>query len=177
MSTLHVGPDSGVPERYRIILKVHTDRDLQQDEKQRVIDQARKIIEPCLQSLGYPRSALETFIYGVMYSNSDRNMKAVGAALRSVQKDLASLKPPIVSTCHLGPFGGEPDGFTIYLSIESKVKVSSAERSMLIEDAKALVQRALRSIRYNQEAIDSFSYELVSQEEIDKAGGWYPFLR
>ncbi len=56
MGTIHVGPSRADPGHCRITLELFTTRDLQPDEKQRTIDQARPIIERRLQKQGYPRA-------------------------------------------------------------------------------------------------------------------------
>ena len=176
MSTIHVGPSNGAPDRYRITLKVFTDHDLRPEEKERIIQQAKPIIEGYLQSGGYPSNAIRTFEYGVMYENADRNMKSVGAALESVAATLRAMSPPVVSTCHLGDFSGEPDGFGIYLGVTSKEDVERAERGW-IESIKAALEQELVARGYSRDAIGTFSYRIVRQQDVDKAGGWYGFLR
>ena len=63
----------------------------------------------------YDPNDIAQFEYGVMYANAERNMVVVGEALAAIKPKLASLKPSVVSTYHLGPFSGEPDDFCIYL--------------------------------------------------------------
>ena len=176
IETFHVGPDNG-NEGYRVTLKVFTDRDLTLDERQRAIDQARPIIERCLRNHGYPPSAISTFTYGVMYANSERNMRVVEKALETALPNLRKLTPAVLSTFHWGPFSGYPDGFQIYFSVQSNKELQPSEKCQLIEHAKPLVERELLSSGYSSAAIRTFSYVIVRQEDIDKVGGWYNFLR
>ena len=177
ISTLHVGPSNGAPECYRITLEVFAEHDLRVDEKQRVIEQARSIIEHCLQKRGYPPNAIPTFEYGVMYANADRNMNAVGAALKSALAKLGTLSPPIASAFQLGPFSGEPNGFEIYLSVASNEEVVTAQRGGLADHVRPILEKELLARGYSFDAIKTFSYTVVSQKDVDKAGGWYMFLR
>ncbi len=104
-------------------------------------------------------------------------MEVVGRALISALPEFQRLFPNITSTYHLGPFSGEPDNFTIYLSITSKDALREAEKSEVLEHAKPLLEGELRMNGYSIDAINTFSYEIVRQEDVDKAGGWHDFLR
>lgn len=176
ISTIHLLPSSGGAERCRITLFVHTEHDLQLDEKEHVIQLAKPIIESHLLSRSYPANAIQTFEYGVMYANSSRNSETVRAALNAVAATLKNMSPSVVSTYCLGPLSGEPDDFEIYLGFITKEDACWAERG-LKENIKAVLEKDLCVRGYSRDAVGTFSYRFVCQQDVDQAGGWYGFLR
>jgi hypothetical protein len=177
VSALPVGRTDGALDGFTIVLEVRTNRDLQTDEKSQLIDKARPIIEERLCEQGYPVDAVSTFAYVVHYEDSARNMRAVGDVLKSVARKLGQLTPPVISTLHLGPFSGDPNGFQVTLVVETGIDLRAAEECRLIEHARPIIEERLRKRGYSIEAISTFSYILASQEDIDKAGGWHNYLR
>ncbi len=175
MSMIHVGPTNGDPERYHITLRAYTNSDMSEDEKRRLISQAKPIIEQSLLDRDYPASAIPTFTFGVMYEKSVRNMETVGKAMSSVHPQLRKLFPSVVSTYHMGPFGGEPDNFVIYRGVDAKGEFGPHEQSRLIDMARPLVERSLRWLNYPVPSIETFSYIAVSQEEVEKSAGGTAF--
>ena len=175
--TLHVGASDENPGNCQITLKVHSDRNLTDDEKSSVISRSRPIIEQCLTEQRYKPEQFATFKYAVMYANSDRNMSVVGKAIDAIETALSKLIVPVISTYHLGPFSGEPDDFTIYLCVDTKASPESPELSNLKQAARELLEAELLKCNYPEKDLKTFSYELVSKQCLDDAGGWWSYLR
>jgi hypothetical protein len=177
LDALHVGASDEDPGNCRITLEVYTEHNLTDDQKVTVIDSARPIIERHLLAQDYDPHEIAQFEYGVMYANSERNMVVVGEALAAIKSKLASLKPSVVSTYHLGPFSGEPGDFCIYLCFDSDFAPDSMEVLDVKQAAKKLLESELLRREYAAADLATFSYELVSKRELENAGGWALYLR
>jgi hypothetical protein len=160
-----------------VVLNVKTDVDLPADEQMRLVEKTRPIIEQQLRLRGFSDEAISALAYLVHYEDSSRNMRAVGDALKSVAGKLRQLTPPVISTFHLGPFGGNPDGFEVTLVVATGDDVKTARECRLIEQLRPIIEERLRNRGYPVEALSTFTYLLASQEDIDKSGGWYNYLR
>lgn len=104
-------------------------------------------------------------------------MRAVGKVLDSLLPDFRAFTPPIVRTRHWGPFSGEPNDFDVHFIFATRGEVQTAVESGIVELAAERVREALRRDDYPSDAIATFRFHHVSEEEIKGGGGEFAYFR
>ena len=95
----------------------------------------------------------------------------------NVSPELARLNPPIVRTKYIGPFDGAPDDFDVSFVFQTRANARDAQRSGVVERAAHLLLEALRGDGYPQDALTTFKFRAISEQEIRDAGGEWAFDR
>src|SRR6185312_15351493 len=104
------------------------------------------------------------------YVEQARHMRQVGQAVEKLATELAALKPPIVRTKYLGPFGGAPDDFDVSFVFPTRAEAKKGQASGTLERASNRVLEVLQSDGYPSEALATFRFHAISEEEIKDAG-------
>lgn len=111
------------------------------------------------------------------YVEAARHMRHVGEVIQKLEPQLAALNPPVLRTKYLGPFGGAPDCFDVWFVFSTRSDARKGTTSGTLERASGLVLDALRSHSYPSEALDTFRFHAISEEQIRDAGGEWAFDR
>lgn len=111
------------------------------------------------------------------YLEQGRYMRQVGQIVQKLAPELIALDPPIVRTKYLGPFGGAPDNFDVSFVFSTRATAKTSEKSGVLERAAHLVLEALRGDNYPSEALPTFRFNAISEEQIKDAGGEWDFDR
>jgi len=111
------------------------------------------------------------------YVESARNMRRVGRVIGTLEPELRALAPPVVRTKYLGPFGGAPEDFDVSFVFRTRRDARKGMTSGAVERASRLVLDALRNDGYPSEALGTFRFHAISEQEIKDAGGEWAFDR
>lgn len=111
------------------------------------------------------------------YVEAARNMRHVGQVIVKLEPELTALTPPVVRTKYLGPFSGAPDDFDVSFVFSTRTDARNGMTSGALERASNLVLDALRNDGYPPEALRTFRFHAISEEEIKDAGGEWAFDR
>jgi hypothetical protein len=111
------------------------------------------------------------------YVERARHMRHVGRVIEKLEPDLRALKPPVVRTKYLGPFSGAPDDFDVSFVFSRRRDARNGVTSGALERASRLVLDGLGKDGYPREALRTFRFHAISEEEIKDAGGEWAFDR
>jgi hypothetical protein len=104
-------------------------------------------------------------------------MRHVGTILDRLLVGFRTLSPPVVRTKHWGPFGGAPDNFDVKFVFATRADADRARDAGMIQFAAERVRAALRSDGYPSDALATFRFHAISEEEIQDAGGEWMYDR
>ena len=104
-------------------------------------------------------------------------MRHVEMILDRLLAEFRMLIPPVVRTKHLGPFDGAPDNFDVSFVFASRAEADRARDAGTVQLAAESVRAALRNDGYPSEALVTFRFQAVSEEEIQDAGGEWCYDR
>lgn len=105
------------------------------------------------------------------YREIARYMIFVEEVLNSLLPEFKQLSPPVVRTHHLGPFSGAADNFDVTFIFAMRVNTSAAQANGVIQTATDKTISVLRERGYPPEALSTFRFHVVSEEEIEEGGG------
>jgi hypothetical protein len=111
------------------------------------------------------------------YFEEARNMRHVGTILDRLLVEFRTLSPPVVRTKHSGPFGGAPDNFDVSFVFATRADADRARDAGMVQLATERVRAALRSDGYPSDALATFRFHAISEEEIQDAGGEWMYDR
>jgi hypothetical protein len=111
------------------------------------------------------------------YRELSRYMIFVEEVLGSLLPQFKQFNPPIVRTRHWGPFGGTADNFDVNFIFATRVDTSEAQANGVIQTAADKTISVLRERGYPPEALLTFRFRAVSEEEIEEGGGDFAYWR
>ena len=111
------------------------------------------------------------------YVEAGRHMRHVGQVIQKLEPELTALKPRVVRTKYLGPFGGAPEDFDVSFVFSTRRDARNGETSGALERASKLLLDGLRNDGYPPDALSTFRFRAISEEEIKDAGGEWAFDR
>ncbi len=111
------------------------------------------------------------------YVEAARHMRHVGQVIQKLEPELTALNPPVVRTKYLGPFSGAPDDFDVSFVFSTRSDARKGMTSGTLERASQLLLAALRNDGYSSEALGTFRFHAISEEQIKDAGGEWAFDR
>ena len=111
------------------------------------------------------------------YVEAARHMRHVEQVVLKLEPELAALEPPVVRTKFLGPFSGAPEDFDVSFVFSTRKDARNGETSGAFARASQLLLDALRNDGYPSDALGTFRFRAISEEEIKDAGGEWAFDR
>lgn len=109
------------------------------------------------------------------YFEKARNMRTVGTVLGRLLPEFKSFAPPVVRTHHWGPFSGASDDFDVTFIFATRAEAQTACATELVRLGDR-VHAVLLSEGYSADALATFRYDAVSEEEIAEAGGDFAYF-
>ena len=104
-------------------------------------------------------------------------MVIVGNAMKTLLPRIQSKYPWIVGHYYIGSFDGSPDDMWVYFSHDTREHRITLLTDAVQADVRAMTLDGLRCEGYPERSFASLKIEWPTKEEIDKAGGWYNYLR
>lgn len=106
-----------------------------------------------------------------------KHMRHVQTVLGGLLAEFRTLSPPVVRTKHSGPFGGAPDNFDVSFVFATRAEADRARDTGTVQFAAERVRDALLSDGYPSDALATFRFHAISEEEIQDAGGEWMYDR
>lgn len=116
-------------------------------------------------------------IKGANYEESSKYMIIVERVIDSLMPFLKEIDQQLIASHHIGPFSGEASDFDVWLIYLSKNDSIKARESGKFDKQIETLHNALANQGYPRDALATFSFHSVSQQEIDDAGGNFAFFR
>jgi hypothetical protein len=107
----------------------------------------------------------------------DSHMLHVGRVIQKLEPELRGLKPPVVRTKYSGPFSRAPDDFDVSFVFSTRSDARHGETSGALARASKLLLEGLSNDGYPPDALGTFRFHAISEEEIRDAGGEWAFDR
>jgi len=102
---------------------------------------------------------------------------ALEEAVNAVLPKIADLEPKVTDFHLIGPFTTQPDGFCVFYVMQKNRDVAKAESKGVLTRLRQVTADELTQRGYPEIGVKTLEVKLVSQQDIDSAGGSFNYFR